>query len=168
MKRLYAPWREKYTLATAQSNDKQLSKEECIFCEQFGQNKDETYLILKRLKNTIIMLNKYPYNPGHILILPINHVARLDELSQESRAELMEQITICCSLVTTVLKAHGINVGLNLGKAAGAGLPSHLHMHVLPRYNGDTNFLPTLGDTKQISIDLQVIFKQLKTGLESE
>jgi ATP adenylyltransferase len=96
-----------------------------------------------------------------VLIIPLRHVANLNNLTPEERAELMEATNSTITLLTDTLGAQGINVGLNLGKAAGAGIPSHLHMHVLPRWNGDTNFLPTLSGTKTISFDLNDIYKKL-------
>ena len=108
------------------------------------------------------MLNLYPYNAGHLLILPFEHTATLEALPKATRTEIMELTSLCTKILESELKCDGINVGINLGRAAGAGIPSHLHLHVLPRWNGDTNFLPTLADTKQVSFDLKKIYTLLK------
>lgn len=167
MKKLYAPWREDYTVSVAHSNNPDTSPEACVFCNHFNDTNDENNLILKRFNHMVVMLNRYPYNAGHILILPHAHVGCLHELPQEARIELMELTTHSVEIVKKILKCDGINVGLNLGKAAGAGIPSHLHMHILPRFIGDTNFLPTIADTKAISFDLIKIYKNLKPEFDS-
>lgn len=164
MKKLYAPWRSKYTTSTARTKNEKTKKSECAFCTQIKEKKDTKNFIIKRTKNCIVMLNLYPYNAGHLLVLPVSHTASLDKLSENERAELMELVSESSSVVTKALKAEGVNIGLNLGKAAGAGIPSHLHFHVLPRWIGDTNYLPALADTKQISFDLKDIYTKLKKG----
>src|SRR5207253_805618 len=102
-----------------------------------------------------VILNLYPYNGGHLLILPQQHIAHLEEVSQEIRAELMELISASIVILKNVLGAQGINAGLNLGRASGAGIPSHLHFHVVPRWVGDTSFITTIGNTKNVSVDLE-------------
>ena len=162
MKQLYAPWRESYSASLAKTKSETALIHECVFCNNFNANTDEHHFIFKRFKHMTIMLNLFPYNAGHILILPISHIAHLDELCQAARYELIELTTHATTIIKKVLNCDGVNVGLNLGKAAGAGIPSHLHMHVLPRFTGDTNFLPVLAETKQISFDLHKIYQKLK------
>ena len=162
MKRMYAPWRSKYTTTAVRTKKEDIKDDECIFCEQFTQNDDKKFFILKRFKHNAIMLNKFPYNSGHLLIIPFAHKATLDLLSKAARTELMELIALSSHIVGKTLKADGVNIGLNIGKESGSSIPSHLHFHVLPRWKGDTNFLPTLADTKQISVDLNEIYKKLK------
>ena len=153
MKHLYAPWRSTYV--KEKSNG-------CPFCLKDNTD-DSEHFILKRLEHTIIMLNLYPYNPGHILVVPIEHADTLDKLTKETRAELMEAITQSATILKTALGADGVNIGFNLGgKAAGGTIPEHLHGHVLPRWHGDTNFLPLLAQTKQLSADLLEVYKKLK------
>lgn len=164
MKKIYAPWRSKYTTNTARTKNENAKDKECVFCKQFKQKKDTQHFILKRTKHNAIMLNLYPYNAGHLLIMPLSHTATLDKLSKTARTELMELLSESAQVVKKIVGAEGVNIGLNLGKAAGAGIPSHLHFHVLPRWVGDTNFLPTLSDTKQVSFDLKKIYTQLKKG----
>lgn len=159
---LYAPWRASYSKSVAHSKNEDTSQDECVFCQHFSQSNDDNHFILKRFKHCIIMLNKYPYNAGHVLILPIQHIDSLQGMSQEARIELIELMNESINIVKKVLNCDGVNAGINLGKAAGAGIPSHLHVHILPRFVGDTNFLPTLSDTKAISFDLSDIYRQLK------
>ena len=162
MKRLYAPWRGGYTSKTARAKD----KKSCIFCEVQDEKKDNKNFILKRFKHNYIILNRYPYNAGHLLVVPKKHIAKLSDLPKAARSELIELLTVSEKLLRDTLKAEGINIGLNQEKAAGAGIPGHLHFHVLPRWHGDTNFLPSLAETKQVSFDLNKIYKQLKTALD--
>ena len=164
MKQLYAPWREQYSSSIAAQGEQAHS---CGFCREFDEHSDDKHFILKRFKHMIVMLNLYPYNAGHLLILPIAHLAHLEELPQEARYELIELTAHSTTIVKKVLGCHGINIGMNLGKAAGAGIPSHLHLHVLPRFTGDTNFLPVLADTKQISFDLKKMYERLKPSFEA-
>jgi ATP adenylyltransferase len=162
MKYLYAPWRSPYSSGVHKTKHEKATEKDCVFCLQFKEKNDAEHFILKRTKYNAIMLNKFPYNAGHLLIMPLGHHASLDKLSKPARTELMELVAKTTQLLEKELTADGINIGLNLGKAAGAGIPSHLHFHVLPRWHGDTNFLPTLTDTKQISFDLRNIYEQLK------
>ena len=162
MKRIYAPWRSKYAKDTGRTKQERTTKNECVFCKQLAQKNDTKSFILKRLKHNVIMLNRFPYNAGHLLIIPLDHKASLDRLSKSARTELMELISNSARILKESLNADGINIGLNIGKAGGAGIPSHIHFHVLPRWQGDTNFLPTLADTKQVSFDLNEMYKRLK------
>jgi ATP adenylyltransferase len=167
MKMLYAPWRSEYTSDTHEGKNEKAPQEGCVFCNQFSSNKDVEHGIIKRFDNTIIILNKYPYNAGHILLLPIAHVSSLDQLKSSVRAELMELVNASVITVKEALNAEGVNVGINIGKAAGAGIPSHLHIHILPRWNGDTNYMPTIGQTKVISFDLNTIYTTLTKAFKS-
>lgn len=162
MKHLYAPWRSSYSSSVARTKHEKALPKDCVFCVQFKAKNDAQNFILKRTKHNAIMLNRFPYNAGHLLIMPLAHHATLTKLSKPARTELMELLTKSSHIVQKELKADGVNIGLNIGKAAGAGIPSHLHFHVLPRWYGDTNFLPTLTDTKQISFDLHAMYEQLK------
>ena len=161
MKMLYAPWRSEYTSDTHEGKNEDASSENCVFCSQFASNQDIEHGIIKRFEHTVVIINKYPYNAGHVLLLPVAHIGSLDQLSPSVRAELMELTNASVTTVQKALKAEGVNVGINIGKAAGAGIPSHLHVHILPRWNGDTNYMPTIGQTKVISFDLATIYKTL-------
>jgi ATP adenylyltransferase len=167
MKHLYAPWREEYSKSIDESKKENTPQDACVFCAVFQSSHDAQHFILRRFPSMIVMLNRYPYNAGHIMILPIAHVASLNSLNKESRLELIELTNACVEIVKAEFACDGVNVGINIGKAAGAGIPSHLHMHILPRFFGDTNFLPTLADTKQISFDLNTIYTRLKPHFDA-
>ena len=159
MKHLYAPWRQKYS----KENKESIKKEGCPFCEKFklSDSEDAKSYILKRFKHNAVILNLYPYNAGHLMVIPYEHKAQLHELSNDTLNELMQLTSKSSEILQQELGAEGINIGLNLGRNAGGGIPQHLHMHVLPRWQGDTNFLAVLADTKPISFDLNEIYKDL-------
>ena len=157
MKKIYAPWREKYVTRDKEKIDG------CVFCHQLEKNTDDEFFILKRLKHTFIMMNLYPYNGGHVMVLPLAHKATLEECTHEERCELMDGINLSIQALTQELKPNGFNVGLNMGKAGGGGIPTHLHFHVVHRWEGDTNFMPLLCNTKPVSTDLKTLFEQLKS-----
>jgi len=167
MKKLFAPWRSNYTTGTAHKNDGTETEHECGFCTQLAENNDPKYFIFRRFKHTALMLNRYPYNAGHLLIITLDHTAKLPDLSKEARAELQELTSHSVTILEKTLEPAGMNVGLNLGKAAGAGMPAHLHVHVLPRWLGDTNFLPALGKTRIISFDLTQVYEKLKPHVDA-
>lgn len=169
MKKLYAPWRTSYINASKDKTDnKENNKKNCPFCDAFSQDNthDAKNYILYRGKQSVIMLNKYPYNSGHMMILPVSHHGELAELTPENRAELIELVSLSSEILKNVLRAEGINTGINTGIAGGGGLPGHLHVHVLPRWQGDTNFLPILGDTKIISTDMEEIYELLREAFK--
>jgi ATP adenylyltransferase len=165
MEKLYAPWRDEYH---GSRNKKDKNKSECIFCKFVEQvDCDSENLVLHRLENVFVMLNSYPYNAGHILIIPKKHVNSLNELQSSERCELIETVNFYIEFLREALTPEGFNVGLNLeGKVAGGSIPEHLHIHVLPRWLGDTGFLPTLSNTQPISKDLNAMYKKLKEQLE--
>jgi ATP adenylyltransferase len=164
MKKIYAPWRHSYVADDVKGNEGRslCSKDECVFCTQFAQQDDEKNLILQRYAHTVVVLNHYPYNAGHVMVLPREHKPDLSDLHTDERNELMEITTLCIEKIKPTLKPHGFNVGINLGASAGAGLPSHLHVHVVPRWNGDTNFMPILSDTKVISSNIHQVYQELR------
>ncbi|MDP3889549.1 MAG: HIT domain-containing protein [bacterium] len=167
MKQLHAPWRNAYAQNQGFKKRECTPQTECAFCVQFADPNDEKHFILRHFNHNVVILNRFPYNAGHLLIMPVKHIPQLHDMSPEARIELIELATHSSKIVQDILQAHGVNVGINLGKAAGAGIPSHLHLHVLPRWLGDTNFLPVLGETKQISFDLTDIYKQLKPAFDA-
>lgn len=122
--------------------------EGCIFCTTLEAPGDDGSAILYRSGKTFVILNAYPYNTGHLLVAPVRHVADVTDLAPDERADLMEVTTTAIAVEREALGAHGFNVGMNLGRVAGAGIPGHLHVHVVPRWGGDTNFMPVVGDTK--------------------
>ncbi len=169
MKDLYAPWRSSYARAKDdQTRQETTQSNECVFCSFLKEKNDAQHFILKRYTHCFAILNKYPYNAGHLMVIPLAHAKNLHDLSSEARAEIMEITSLSVNIVQTELKADGINLGLNLGSAAGAGIPSHLHMHVLPRWHGDTNFLPALADIKIVSFNLKEIYDLLKPAFDNQ
>lgn len=168
MNSLYAPWRSNYTESVEEAKLKDTHSEVCIFCEHIKHPEhDAATFVLKRSKHACIMFNKYPYNAGHLLIVPNEHMGHLDHLSDETRTELMALANASTLILKKVAHAQGFNIGLNLGQVAGGSIPAHLHMHVLPRWIGDTNFLPTLGETKVISFDLVKMYADLKPHFDT-
>lgn len=154
MKNLYAPWRSAYTCTKSDS--------ECVFCKKCAENLDAKNFIIKRFTHCYVMLNLFPYNAGHLLVIPYEHHASLETLSPQARQEIMEASSTGTALLKEIFGAEGINIGINIGgKAAGGSIPEHLHVHILPRWIGDTNFLATLAETKQISFDMEEIYQKL-------
>jgi ATP adenylyltransferase len=157
MEHLWAPWRAEYILQT--------EKVGCFLCEKPKETNDETNLILHRGKSNFIILNSFPYNPGHLLVAPYRHIDNLDALTDEEAKEQFDLVKLSLRLLTEVTKPTGFNMGMNLGKVAGAGLDDHIHTHVVPRWQGDTNFMPVISNTKVLSEALAVSYKKLKDGL---
>lgn len=139
-KLLWTPWRMQYIL---NADD----KKGCVFCRK-QREKDKKALIVKRGKKCFSMMNIYPYNNGHLMIAPKRHVSGLDLLTDEELVELIKLVTESQKLLQKKVKPHGFNIGLNIGRVAGAGVVGHLHFHIVPRWNGDTNFMPIIGETK--------------------
>lgn len=123
----------------------------CIFCDHLATGDDEAAHILYRGNHVFVLLNAYPYNPGHLMVAPTRHVSDMSDLSSDERTELMEVTYKATEAIKEGLNPEGFNVGMNLGAAGGAGIPGHLHMHVVPRWTGDTNFMTTVGHTKVLS-----------------
>jgi len=163
MKKLYAPWRERYI---TEAEHKKRKTKGCLFCKKVKTKSDAKEYILKRYPYCFVVLNAYPYNAGHLMIVPNKHTKDLKKLSSDERIELMHALSTSINILNKTLRPDGINVGINLGKAAGAGIPGHLHIHVLPRWQGDTNFMPLLAETKHISTDLNKIYKELKKAFD--
>ena len=147
-KHLWAPWRIEYI----KSDD---NPSGCIFCDKPAEQEDRTNLILFRGKTSFVIMNKYPYNNGHLMIVPYTHTSCLGDLSAEERLELIDLAESSREIIQSQMNPHGFNIGMNLGRAAGAGIDDHLHFHLVPRWNGDTNFMPVTGGTKVISESLQ-------------
>lgn len=158
MKKLYAPWRSKYVTSVLQ---KIKGEPECVFCTHYADTNDADNFILKRGEHAGIVMNIYPYSSGHIMVIPYQHTGELTELSAQARAECMELVNLSCNVLKKVIGPEGFNVGVNLGKAAGAGIPRHLHIHIVPRWMGDINFMPVIGEVKIISTDINQLYGQL-------
>jgi ATP adenylyltransferase len=146
MDKLWAPWRRKFIYHK--------KNRDCIFCAKPRSRQDAKNLILERGKTVYSLLNLYPYNNGHLMVAPYRHIAGLEELSNEETLELFGLVKRSLRTLTKALKPRGYNVGLNLGRIAGAGYDKHVHIHIVPRWQGDTNFMPVLAETKVISESL--------------
>ncbi len=157
MERLWAPWRSRYILGEEESK--------CIFCEKPKQDKDEDNYILLRGKRCLVMLNVYPYNNGHLMIAPYRHIDSVEDLEDDEAREMMEILSRMITLLKKTLGPEGFNVGMNLGAVAGAGIADHLHLHVVPRWKGDTNFMPLISNTKIISESLRKTYQKLKENM---
>lgn len=165
MEHLYAPWRSKYIRSHGNSP---AGENGCPLCLAAPEDDSKKYVI-KRYEHVYLMLNLYPYNAGHVMVVPYQHTGTLAELEQDARAELLKVAAECEIILSQELRAEGFNIGLNLGgKTAGGTIPEHIHLHVLPRFNGDTNFLPLLSETKQISFDLNDLYKKLQAAFNQK
>ena len=159
MDRLWAPWRLAYVAADPPPKP----ADDCFICRGLGEADDRKNLIVLRAPRSTVVLNRFPYNNGHLLVAPSSHKGKLEELDADELLEVMETLRRMVVVLTHLMKPDGFNVGLNLGKAAGAGLPGHLHWHVVPRWNGDMNFMPVCADTRVIVQSLDALY-DLLTG----
>lgn len=158
---LWSPWRYDYIKADEKSVEP--DSKACVFCGILNSSaSDEEKFILHRAEFNFVILNIYPYISGHLMIVPFDHLAALDRAEKESSDELMDLTKRCQGVLKTVYEPHGINIGMNLGKAAGAGVTDHFHMHLLPRWVGDANFMTAIGETRTIPESLETTFRKLK------
>jgi len=154
MEQIWAPWRIQYIQMAKPAG--------CILCEKPKQQSDaENYILYRGNKNFVIM-NSYPYNPGHLMVAPYRHVASLDELTKDELGEHFEIVSRSTELLREVFSPQGFNIGINLGKVAGAGIDDHVHTHIVPRWQGDTNFMPVIAETRVIPQALAETYKRLK------
>jgi ATP adenylyltransferase len=133
----------------------------CIFCVKPGENDDRKNLIAFRGKTAFVILNRYPYNNGHVMVVPYQHTAELSALDVAEQTELFRLLSVSQTVIRRLMKPDGFNVGMNLGRVAGAGVDDHLHFHLVPRWNGDTNFMPVTGCTKVMSEGLEITWKKM-------
>jgi ATP adenylyltransferase len=165
---LWAPWRLGYILGDKGVTDPCRPEDllpgadpACFLCHAMPPGDDRKRLIVRRGGHTVTLLNRYPYNNGHLLIAPRRHVARLDQLDKDEEQELSQTINRMVCLLERAMRPQGFNVGLNLGQAAGAGVPGHIHWHVVPRWTGDTNFMPTIAGINTIPQSLEALWELL-------
>ncbi len=156
-KNLWAPWRMEYIQGLS-GNDKK-----CFLCSYFEQkDSDKQNYVIIRSEHCFATFNRFPYNNGHLLIAPNEHKGDLDELSEECLLDLMVTLRRCKNMLTEAIKPHGFNVGINIGRCAGAGLPGHMHIHVVPRWDGDTNFMAVCGQTDVVSQSMEDLYAKLE------
>ncbi len=158
MKRLHSPWRSEY-IQTFKAPKKGRG---CVLCTALRSNRDEHHRVVARGTHAFVILNLYPYNSGHCMVVPNRHVPTLDALTGAEYAETCRWIRKVVSGLEKVSAPDGFNIGSNIGRSAGAGIEDHIHFHVVPRWGGDTNFMPVLGDTKVISEDMDVTWEKLR------
>lgn len=157
MKHLWAPWRMAYIRA--------FKKDGCVFCQAMKQTADgEDNLIVVRGEHAFVILNRFPYTSGHLMILPYLHVPRLEDLDPETRAEMMELVTRGTQVLQQVYNPQGFNIGINMGEAAGAGIEEHIHLHIVPRWSGDTNFMSSVGETRVVPEPLDETYRRVKAA----
>lgn len=156
MEYITSPWREGYVKRV-------FKMKECVFCRALEQKKDRESFILYRGKHNFVMLNKYPYNPGHLMIAPYKHLSSVEMAEKISSGEMMDLLTECLRILREHYHPQGFNTGMNIGHSAGAGVADHYHMHIIPRWIGDSNFMPLVGKTKVVLKDLHTTYDQLLT-----
>lgn len=166
MKRMWSPWRSTY-IESFQHPPKKRKRGESLFTAALRAGDDEENLIVWRGATCFVMMNRYPYNSGHVMIVPYRQTANIQDLTRKELADVMETAQRVMHALDTVIKPEGYNFGANIGRASGAGVSEHIHFHVVPRWNGDTNFMPVLTETKVISEDLRSTCKKLEKGLKS-
>jgi len=157
MKILWAPWRIEYIRSPKHDG--------CIFCDFPKEGRDRERLILYRGERAFVIMNNYPYNPGHVMVAPYRHVANWEELTDEELLEIMKLTQLMIRAIKRAMNPDGFNLGVNLGRVAGAGIDSHVHLHIVPRWNGDTNFMPVIADTKVIPESLEEAYDELKKAI---
>jgi len=169
---IWAPWRLSYVAKDEPSEKKSNTpkgEKPCFLCQyRESPSDDAENFVLLRGEKTFVVFNRYPYNNGHLLIAPQQHLGDIEEIPVDVQAECQAMLVKMTKLLRSVINPDGFNVGLNLGHVAGAGLPGHLHWHIVPRWNGDTNFMPVLGDTKVIPQSLEALYAALKEKLDEQ
>ncbi len=159
MDRIWSPWRYRY-VSTATPGDA------CIFCSKPAAQNDETNLIVHRAEHNYVLLNLFPYTNGHLMVAPYAHIAELDELPTETAAEMMRLAQSAVAVLKEAYKPQGVNLGMNLGECAGAGVAGHVHLHILPRWIGDANFMTVVGETRVMPEDLATTYRKVKAGFD--
>ena len=158
MKELWAPWRIEYF--------KKVKGKGCFLCKSIASSRDCDNLILKRGKTCVVLMNRYPYTSGHLMVAPIRHVATLEDMRPQELAEMMQLAQQATRALKKIARPHGFNIGVNIGEAAGAGLKDHIHLHIVPRWTGDTNFVTVMADIRIVPQALQELWKELRKVLK--
>jgi len=157
MEKLFSPWRSQYISSFSDKG----SEEGCVLCDAYFSNDDEASLVVFRGRESFVLMNRFPYNSGHLMILPVRHTSDFQSLTPSETIETMELLRASELALKELSHPQGFNIGMNLGRVSGAGIDGHLHWHIVPRWNGDTNFLPILAEVKVVSEDMERQWKKL-------
>ncbi|MCX7879096.1 MAG: HIT domain-containing protein [Ignavibacteria bacterium] len=158
MEILWSPWRSEYIKSFKDEEQNQT----CFICEAINNPTEKvSRLVVFSSHSSIVLMNKFPYNAGHLLVCPVKHIPIFDELSESELLDLFQSIRKSLNVLNKSLKPHGFNIGVNIGRVAGAGLPEHVHFHIIPRWNGDTSFITLVSDTKVVSQAMDEIYNML-------
>ena len=158
MERLFAPWRIRYILAP--------KPKDCVFCTAPKESRDKENLLLYRGKTCYIIMNRNPYNPGHVMVCPYRHIPSVEDMTDEEMLESMKLVNLSIKAIRKSMSPDGFNVGINIGKVAGAGIAAHLHIHIVPRWNGDTSFMPILADVQVVPEALEETYDKIKAAID--
>lgn len=158
---IWAPWRLKYVKDADKDNE-----ERCVFCAKPALGDDETALIVHRAEHSFVILNLYPYTNGHLMVAPYEHIARIQEIPERTTTEMLALARRSMDRLEEIYRPQGFNVGFNQGRAAGAGVEHHIHMHVVPRWGGDTNFMPVIADSRVMPQSLEDSYRVLRGAFE--
>jgi len=162
MEKLFSPWRSQY-IATFSQKDR--GDKECVLCNAHQANNDDENLIVARGALCYVIMNLFPYNSGHLMVVPYRHIPTLIELTEDESSEVMALLKRMTVALQKVMTPDGFNIGSNINRPAGAGIDGHVHFHIVPRWSGDTNFMPVLADTKLISEDMRATLSKLRKAL---
>jgi len=160
MEKLWAPWRKEFISGKKEKG--------CIFCNKLKEKKDKKNLVLFRGKLSFVVMNKYPYNSGHLMVAPYRHTGKLEELKHEELSDLARLTQKCVMILKKTMKPHGFNLGMNLQKISGAGVADHLHLHIVPRWTGDTNFMPAIAGANVLPEHLRDTYAKLAPGFDAK
>ncbi len=155
MERIWAPWRIGYILSDKKENG-------CVFCNAFKTKKDKEKLVIHRSQHSFVIMNLYPYNAGHIMVVPNRHIDSPTLLDAQEQLDMFNTVNQTLDILKTVMHPDGFNLGMNLNRTAGAGIEDHIHIHIVPRWNGDTNFMSTISNTKVISEAIEETYDKIK------
>jgi len=161
---MWAPWRMAYVSA---EHDHEFEGPRCVFCDLPARGDDASALILARGEHCYVIMNAYPYASGHLMVVPYAHLDRLTDMDADAVAEMMEFARAAQEVLAGAMHPHGFNLGMNQGAAAGAGIADHLHLHLVPRWSGDTNFMPVTGDVRVMPQSLDETYAMLKPGFDA-
>lgn len=162
MERLWAPWRTEYITQSVKKKP-----DSCVFCDIQAPGDDRARLVVHRGEHSLVVLNRYPYNNGHLLVMPNAHIGRFEALDEAAFLDLHTLVVRSIQVLEAAMQPQGINLGMNLGTVAGAGIPDHMHYHLVPRWGGDTNFMPVVGETKVISQHVLDTYDRLKPHFDA-